>query len=300
MTPLYPIVTTKPDDIVIRQSTIGQMLKCPASWGYVHNKVEGVLPVFSEKVEFGSAGHKIVEHIINGANLYEVTQTDFMLDTTREVILEDGIDWLEYTTEKERSEFVEELKLYVHVWHKNFWKPYSPYIENTRSEVPVSIHIGDTDDGKRIVLHGTPDLACYYDQVPTLFDWKTAGRAWKENKPEYELQGPLYMALASSLMEVSFRKACFVVYDRSKGVLDELWTEREDIHVESAIRTAVEWGRQISANVFPPTPVVWEYQKPSRGWYCSPKYCQAWNVCDFKQLIPDGKYEQEVAVISWK
>jgi hypothetical protein len=285
-------------DILISQSTINNLLKCPAAVGYAKSDVEGVLPVFGEKVHFGTVFHGVCEQVIAGENLIKVTNQQNVLELARQLILEDGVDWIEYTTEQDRIEFAEEILHAVHVWHKLFWEPYSPSIVDPVSEGRLYTQIGEIGD-RRVILAGTPDLLCSYLNEPVLFDWKTSGRPWKPGKSELELQGSLYMFLAEQNTGIQYRKACFVVYDRSKGQLEELWTERSDKHVETAVKTALAWANMIAKEVFPPTPVVWEFMKPKRGWHCSPKYCQAWNVCEYK-FLPDDKSEYEKAVISWK
>jgi hypothetical protein len=58
--------------------------------------------------------------------------------------------------------------------------------------------------------------------------------------------------------------------------------------IEANLANAWEYGKMIAAGAFPYTPGDAPYGKHKRGWWCSPTYCGAWNICPGKATIADG------------
>jgi len=83
-------------------------------------------------------------------------------------------------------------------------------------------------------------------------------------------------------------KICNVVA-KSEWTLHK--TSRNQAHVDSYLRKVWAIAKSIDAQAFPFRPWSETFGNVSRGWWCSPKYCSAWNICEGKHL-PDDLVEE--------
>ena len=152
----------------------------------------------------------------------------------------------------------------------------------------------DTDTANNIYLKGTPDAV--FEGV--VVDWKTSGRAWKETKAHKAIQADLYMALVKQNLGVSIRDWVFWVYNRRGRVWEAVPTKRRIKDINASILRAYDYGLALEAEILPATPFTDTFGELKRGWYCSAKYCGAWNICPAK-FMHDDVNENEIAVRSW-
>ncbi|NIT75641.1 MAG: hypothetical protein GWO44_01715, partial [Thermoplasmata archaeon] len=58
------------------------------------------------------------------------------------------------------------------------------------------------------------------------------------------------------------------------------------LHYQSAVGTPSKRGAS--------------WGQDGRGWWCSPKWCDAWEICDDKRLLDDGLADEKVdPLVTW-
>ena len=272
---------------VVRQSIINKMQNCPASYGY--RNTEGYLDALGESLTVGDGLHWCAAMHTQGIDPQLIFET---FDEWCETKLTTDYDWsiAQIPNYGElRQEILDAYRLWV-------FQIYLPNIENTGSkQVETTLYMPLAED---IWLEGTPDLVINGDRI---WDWKTAksDRQWNQQKADYALQSTLYLALHNANTGEGLSKFTFAVYNRQKAEWSHLTTLRDRQQMDAALLTAVEYGKQIRAEAYPATPVVSEFMKRKRGWYCSARWCPAWNVCEHK-FMNDKTDESEVAVRIWR
>lgn len=273
-------------DTLVRQSTIGQLQLCPGRVGFANHP--GYLAMISEPLAFGTCVHYLISQ-----DLIEKQQQDGLLLSMNdwvEQILVEQYDWSLDRVPNPRG-FFGEVSLAYTLWRHNVLPLLSE--EPLLIEQEQRMYLGAGKQGN-IWLQGTGDVV----YPSTLMDWKTSGRAWKQAKADFSVQASLYMPLHKQSLGVSIRKFTFWVFDRQRASWSRLTTERKVSQIDSALATAFQYGLQLEAEIYPCTPVPEASFNKARGWYCKPKFCGAWNICDAKYMN-DGFNEDEVAVRSW-
>lgn len=274
-------------DTLVRQSGIGQFQLCAGRVGYDGQK--GHLQMVSEPLAFGTAVHYLIsEHLIHGKQQDKLLQT---MPKWVDDMLRDDYDWgLDKVPNV--GGFFGEISAAYSRWI-NFVLPTLP-------DAPVLIeeeqrmYLGEGNSGN-IFLKGTAD-AVYED---SLYDWKTAGRGWKPEKAAVSVQASLYMPLhKQTIAPWSAQKFTFWVFNRQSGAWGKIVTRRTIPQMNGALRTALEYGKMMEAGIYPCSPVPEASFNKKRGWYCSPKFCSAWNICKSK-FMNDGVDEKVKAVRSW-
>lgn len=273
-------------DTIVRQSTIGQLQLCPGRVGFENHP--GYLQMISEPLAFGTCVHQLISQDLLKGELQEGLLLS-MHEWVNEILVE------QYDWDLERvpniRDFFGEISLAYALWRSHVL----PILEGDpiaiEQEARMFLGAGRTGN---IWLQGTAD-AVY---PTTLVDWKTASRGWKQAKADFSVQASLYMPLHKQALEVSIQDFTFWVFDRSKAYWSRHKTRRSVAQINAALATALQYGRQLEAQVFPCTPVPEASFNKARGWYCSAKWCGAWNVCDAK-FMNDGIDEKVVAIRSW-
>ena len=288
--------------LIIRQTHKGTYDRCGAIANYLNHP--GYIESPSEPLTFGSVFHYGCHQVVKGASLLEVIDPSVLrAELVRILVTEyalpsipDVYDVVEGLSEQRVESFIEEMQVALSQWYKAYWKEKQSQITVLIAEQTLFRPLGQTKEGRWIVLQGTPDAV--YD-IPKLVDWKTAARGWKFEKAQFTDQFPLYASLVEYNYGLLPLEAEFVVYNRQNGLIEVHETSREQIHVEVAVRNTFLRGLQLaSGDPLPATPVVTEYFKEKRGWYCGPKYCPAWNCCEFKWL--NDKVDETVErKLSW-
>lgn len=274
-------------DTLIRQSTIGQMQLCPGRVKWVDHPEH--LDMLSEPLVFGTCVHEIIaNHLLEGKLQEKMLLS---MDVWIEQLLVDDYDWTLKKVPLVRDFFSE-----IAVAYRSWVTHVEPTLDSEQIiavEKRQLMYLGEGNSGN-IFLHGTADLV--FSNL--LMDWKTSRRAWKQQKADFSIQASLYMPLHKQTLEVSIQEFWFWVFNRGAGVWSLLKTKRSTDQIDAALATALEYGRQIEAKAFPCTPVPEASFNKQRGWYCKPKFCSAWNVCDSK-FMNDGINEKEIAVRTW-
>lgn len=145
-------------------------------------------------------------------------------------------------------------------------------------EERVTECIGFIED-RAVWLGGTADLV-----TRSIHDWKTAGRGWAQSKADAGNQASIYTYLYGIPDHV------YHVYNRKSGEWELHETVRTIEQVTSALRVAWMTAKAMHHGTLVATPWASTFGKSKRGWYCSAKFCGAWDVCQFKS-IQDNVWE---------
>jgi len=279
--------TLDPDtDTVVRQSTINQIKLC----GYrkTLEGQEGFIEAVSEPMCYGTAVHELIAKHLKLGDIPH----DYLMNMESWVgeMLETQYNW-SLSDVPDVRDFFSEIESAYAQW-RNVVLPTLPPLITQEQEMWMSL--GEGEKG-HIFLKGTPDAV--FEGV--IVDWKTSGRPWKETKAHKALQTDLYMALVKQELDVAIRDWIFWVYDRRGRVWEPIPTSRRIADIDAALLTALEYGYALEAGILPPTPYTDTFGEMRRGWYCSAKYCSAWNICPAKYLHDDVS-EKEIAIRSWR
>jgi hypothetical protein len=267
---------------------MGQLQLCGGRVGYEDR--DGYLAAISEPLVFGQCLHHILGEDVLSGNL----QQDKLLQSMSEWVDQILVEHYDWTLKQVPNipEFFSELSTAYRLWRTTVLPNLPGELILAEEELFLPLGAGRE---QQVVLKGTPD-AVYTE---ALVDWKTAGRGWKQVKADVSVQASLYPALVKQNYQKSIRDFHFWVFGRQKGSWSRLKTSRKIEQINGALVTAHNYGKQLEAQVFPCTPVPESSFNKKRGWYCSPKFCGAWNVCEAKYMN-DNVDESVVAERKWK
>lgn len=240
----------------------------------------------SEQLVFGQALHHIIARDLEAKE----PQFEMLLkmdEWVAEILVE--YDW---TLDRIPSvrDFFSELSAGYRSWRTEV----HPTLEELICfEEEMYLPLGEGKNGN-IYLRGTADAVF----TPRLVDWKTSAKPWTQNKADLSIQASLYPALVKQTYGKSPRKFRFWNYVRTKHEWLYLDTSRTIQQINAALRSAYDYGMLLEARTFTATPVPEAAFNKARGWYCSAKFCGAWNICPAK-FLADSKDENEIAVRSW-
>lgn len=279
-------------DLLIRQSTIESMMLCPAKVGYSFHEDYDHTP--SEPMFFGTVMHAVLEeHVRDGGPLH-LHQPDYVETIIEKEAIDDGFDLSEVTNPVYVAAMAAEAVHAYQAWLTQWWAKKEAFFEPLVIEERLVRPLGTLPNGRAVWVHGTPDIG----QQSGMTDWKTAGRGWKPGKGEVRIQSPTYLWLMEDIRGVREGLADYVVYDRSKQRWSSHLVSVSDTQVDAALKTLWTYARAIDAQVFPPTPSA-PAGRSGRGWWCSAKYCGAWDPCEFKGLIADDVDLLEIRTSNW-
>lgn len=265
------------DDLVVRHSTISSMDLCPLRVGLA--TMPGYDPIPSPQMVFGSGTHELVAYTVKTRRVFPLDEltTGRLTDLLYGLERQDGTDEPEIPPHADAetvAAMADEMRIAYLSWVEQVW----PLIEDWRwaaVEERLLRCLGVMSDGRAVWLSGTPDAV---SAEPRGFDWKTAGRGWKEGRVHAETQPTAY----TWLLNQGDLEWSYVVYDRSKQEWGWHDTRRTMVQAEAFARHAYVRGIQIGLGLYPATPVAKALSR--RGWWCSAKYCNAWNVCPAKDI----------------
>jgi len=274
--------------IYVRPSTVQSFALCPARTllrgepGFNHYPNEALL--------FGTMMHWTIEHELTGESSTNREALDELENAfSKNVPDADTAGVLSMsvvTTQKQRQDLLDEVSKAFVLWKKEV-KPNLPD-EVPVIEEPLEMQLGTYRD-YQIVLRGTPDAV--YPNTEIIVDWKTAGRNWNDDKASGQLQRVGYPLMAAADKNWEISEFHYWVFDRS----GEQWNlfkvpvgtpEAQAAFMENAFAVGVAQIENTSSY----TPSGGGFK--ARGWNCSPKYCDAWSVCDGKFLVADGQAEE--------
>lgn len=284
-TPQHPLPTE--DDIIFRQSTQNSMMLCPARAGYANKP--GYLAPFGEPLVFGNIVHySIADVLLQNLDVFDVLSEAYILQKISEVLSEENIATIEDIPDETVDAWVQETQQSLRQWDARLRPKQS---ELVLVEELLFMPLGVLPDGRAVWLRGQPDAVTTESPI----DWKTAGRGWDASKADFAIQASLYIPLIAHTKGITYDKYRFAIWDRRKSEWDVLKTQRNDNSVQAALKNAWKFAQMLAYDACPATPVEENYFKQKRGWYCSARYCPAWNICEFKYL-DDQVDESEVAV----
>ena len=153
-----------------------------------------------------------------------------------------------------------------------------PTCEPLAVEIPFNLVLHE-DDKRVIKLKGTMD---YLDARVGMVDWKTSGDPYSRDKWKYErydVQSTIYTWAAHELghlPDADVYPFTFVVMVKGKPIaqaIDSVTVQRTEAHWTWLNRKALSVARKIEAG----TDEAWELG--DSDWWCSPKWCPAWDSC---------------------
>jgi hypothetical protein len=264
--------------IEMRQSLMGDLELCAARVGLRHE--EGYQKIVSPQATFGTCQHAVIERRLKGEDIETVLfqgLAEFVEETIEAEYVRHNLDRAEESYEWVDL-FVPEIIRATVEWQK-IVADHNLQPKFIEKEFSSTIYKGK-GQSYDIVLRGIPDLV---EEDGKLWDWKTSGYGWKEGKAEAAAQAALYRFMVDEAGH-PHRQFNFLVYNRKENEWELYETYPSAEAISSALARAVEYGKMIRAGVYPATPIVYQFGKPKRGWYCSEKWCPAWHVCPYKDL----------------
>jgi hypothetical protein len=149
----------------------------------------------------------------------------------------------------------------------------------------------DGDDLLEVVLVGSPDLI---DAAPRIHDWKTANRVWDSIKLVGQAQPPLYNALSFGRQPRPFT---FWIWEVPSSTWTPLSITPTVAQIDAALQLAFRVAIKRHLGLLTANPGLPGVYGKSRGWWCSPKYCQCWNKCEARKIYNDGNDD---VIADWK
>ena len=282
-----------PDEgaLLIRQSDVSSMDLCPAKQGYL--KSGAAVQVPSEAMSFGTMMHTFAEQRLLG---WDGIATKPQLEAWwAENVERDGFDLFELSTQEKRDASLQEALAACAQWDDDV-RPLLNYGDGVLLEERLMSPLGRLPSGREVWAHGTPDVVSV--ALPRIDDWKTAARGWKDSKAHQTGQASMYSFLVESSMGVLVTEFIYWVWNRKQWQWDAVRTERSPAQIDSFMRHVWMRATQMDAGAFPFTPWQSTFGDYKRGWWCSAKYCAAWDVCEGKHLADDVWEEQTIEITS--
>jgi hypothetical protein len=266
-----------PDDVfIIRQSTIGQLQLCGMREYYRNH--DGYVDYVSEPLLFGILFHAAVEQILlDDMSIIQVLDQDNLRmlaeveETNRQVAISnlDKFHW-------------DNLRAALVSWYDTLW----PSISSQELLVVEEKLYAPLSD--KVWLQGSPDVITRAGSGSVVGrDWKTAGRGWKPEKAEASLQPALYSYLVEQNYGYKVDEWVFHVFNRRAHDWEHHAVGGWDI--DAAIQMALRYAEMLQNGLFVPNPTQYGSFSLKRAWYCSARFCPAWNVCEYKTIINDDK-----------
>lgn len=270
---------TPPDDaLVLRRSDID-------SFGYCPKRIELkplVEPQSSEAMIFGNAVHGAIEtYLTDGQKI----TTRLIHSITDELLLAEYGTTLrrETASSQHMNEFTSEVYSAYREWRKHV-APQLP--ASLMMEEQMQARVCVLPSGRELWITGIPDYVAVGDFGTELIDWKTAYRMWSEPKMQTTTQPMVYAWLLDQTQGLHASTFTYWIYSRTAGEWASMSRVITQPSVNAAVELVIDVGSAIDAGIYPARPFGSSFSRP-RGWWCSPRYCNAWGVCEAKHLITD-------------
>lgn len=282
-------MTTKPtpaeDAIFVRPSSHSTWMNCQLA--VQHRDHPQYDNTSTQQASFGTCVHMLNERHIEGLTLDGV---DHVLELWLAEM--DGRDEdIRPLAPKTRLESLASEALMAHqLWVQNFWLPVGSQLEAVAVEQRMEMPLGSLPNGREVWLRGTADFVT----PGKIWDWKTASVGWKPARMDEMTQHLFYAALVEYELDVRLpEEAAYVVYDRK----DQSWAWSEFTtavtrkQVKRALHEIFKMAAVLDAEAAMASPAKRgaSWGQDGRGWWCSAKWCGAWDFCDGKFLLDDGK-----------
>jgi hypothetical protein len=252
-----------------RQSTLGDLDMCLEKG---RRQLAGTLERWeSDAASIGTALHGGIE-----ANLEELIldDADMNLSTTIEIAQQTFSDQLELPNFKWLQETEETARAALTRCATAWYEEIRPTLEPEMLEIPFHGLVIHEDEQRVIRINGTMDYLGHQG----LADWKTAGSKYKAWEKERWAIQPTVYTLAARLMGIEQAQAEYVPFEFI--VMLKSGTQRtQRIKV---VRHAGDWRWLVEkcvalAELIEADLAVWP--KGDNGWWCSGKWCAAWDSC---------------------
>ena len=263
------ILPTKKDS-VIRASTVTDMLMCQG-----RKVIPAILnwPDFppTEAMMFGSVTHGFIEWYIEKGALRNG------MEMVIDILAKDGFGLGDIAYPL--PPLIREAEKAFHVWLRTIQPLYPEGTIEGRMHRPLGVV-----DGTPLWLRGTPDY--YTDDV--IVDWKTSSKKWQKGREDKSIQLPLYRSLIEWNHETMPWEGVYVIYSRAKQDWEMRPVALTERKVTEAMLHAFTMGRSLMKHEYALSPFG---EFSARAWYCSEKWCHAWDVC------PAGGGEESEALL---
>ena len=234
-------------------SSLSLYLRCPRQWK--HKYIDKIPQKPSGNMQLGKVMHKAIQSaLIEGANMEETIDSYLEGFNAEEgeamVMTGDQLAW------SKKAILDQDL---------NEWIQF----EGAEGTGEVEIRMDFTMPGLPLPLVGYID---YISPDGTVWDFKTSGSSWNEEKAVKETQPAFYAAaLVQSGFELPIKFNYLVLVKNKTPKIQIFELELTEKDLTRAYRMAADAHRGISAELF--------YANPS-GWWCSSKTCDFWNICE--------------------
>lgn len=255
------------------------MMLCPARQTLIRDDDKKTT---AEALLFGTMTHWRIEQEMLGESGFDF---DRMSSRLKELYYEDtnGGDLLEVVSKRKAREFINEVMVAYEAWVEQV----EPMLPDDEPIIEQTMSAEVFNDNEYIVeMTGTPDVV--YPVSKLIVDWKTAGRNWNVDKVQGQVQ-PWAYSLLAKYNGYPIERFEFWVYDRST---ESWWAhvhhlEDLDNAHQALLDQTVAFALQVERGipVYTPSGSGWK----SRGWHCSPQYCDQWGRCNGKYLVADGR-----------
>jgi hypothetical protein len=237
---------------------------------------------------FGNTAHGLIEHSMNSGRIsakQAEVEADKVLQAEYGTTLRE-----ECGSTQAMHEFTAEAYGAAREWQKHVKPKLPPMLA---FETQLMAKVTELPSGRELWITGIPD----YVAETELIDWKTAYRMWSKPKMQTTTQPMVYAWLLSRELGLHVNLFTYWIYSRQAGEWDTMSRSIEQPAINAAMALVIEVGRSIDAGIYPARPFGSSFSKP-RGWWCSPRYCDAWSVCGAKRLITD-EIVNDPAVFGW-
>ena len=261
------------DRIVLRQSWLGTMSKCPEQARQIWH---GLVPESdSTSTAIGTAVHYGIEQCLS-----EVirSQAPLSVEETTEAAMEEWGRKKEVIDRWNLSEKVGEDRVQknIIVWWNEVRPTVKPKAVEWDFELPLVV-----DQKPEIWLRGTVD--CVQEHGMPVLDWKNPSRKpanfSNSDLKKWSVQAAAY-TWATVTSGMAAENTGFEFVHLVKGEVHRTVTDYGPVEWASLVALARSAGTLIAADL-----PVWPLRM--EGWHCSPKWCGAWNSCRGRFAGPD-------------
>ena len=281
------LVEPAEDALWVRNSDVVSWDLCAARHGYLRKGAAKQVP--SEAMSFGTMMHTFAEMRLMGWD--GVVTVQQLEEWWEEAVEKDGFSLSELAERPRIDASLQEAVQACAAWDVQV-RPLLGYSEKVEFEPRLQAPLGVLPNGREVWAHGTPDVL----DVDLIDDWKTAARGWKESKARATGQLSMYIFLAEAARGYSITDGTYWVWDRSKYGWKAHFTTRDAAHVDAYLRHVWQIARAIDADAYSFNPWSSNFGDYKRGWWCSAKYCAAWDVCEGKAINDDVWEEQPIDI----
>lgn len=296
-----PLPTTRPS---VSPSQLGQADLCMARLDprlQAHPLYDDTA---SEQASFGNVVHAFIEATLVTGQALDLGDEAWVQDAIRWTLAgrREPLDWYDmHRSDLRRRQWADEVVTGYTTWLGQVLNAPDTLVFGPTSLVEERLDWELTEaDGFEWRLSGIPDLL-----TPGVggYDWKTASKPWKKGQSKVDKSDQLSVYTALAWYEGLYDAGATMpwtlfVYDRKGQEWESYETTRSVGQVESSVAALEALARTKGAGVYTPRRTTSVWGEVQRGWWCSAKWCDAWEACPYRD-IGDGKHNDQRKVI-WR